>query len=107
MRIWLIGGGHASVKPVRQLWKSADLELIVSAPIERPAIVEQGIIDQVDYVEMVTPLNINTQARRVRPDLILLDADAASFSRGTGASALSQALAEESAAASDYPCLVI
>ena len=107
MRIWLIGGGQASVKVVRQLQKSADMELIVSAPVERPPIVQQGLIDQVDYVEVVTPLNINAQARRVRPDFIFLDADAASFSRGTGGSALLQALAEESAAASTYPCLVI
>jgi hypothetical protein len=93
---------------LRQLQKNDAIEVVVSAGNDQPPIVQEGVIEQVDYVETVTPLNINQLGRRIRPDLILLDSTAAgSFGRGAGGAALSHALAEETAAASDYPCLVI
>ncbi len=108
MRIWLIGGGQASLVALHQLRKNDALEVVLSAGSDRPLVVQEGAIAQVDHVETVTPLNVNQLARRTRPDLILLDSTAAgSFGRGSGQSVLSQALAEETAASSDYPCLVI
>jgi hypothetical protein len=108
MRIWLIGGGQASLVALRQLHKNDAIEVVVSAGSDRPVVVQEGVIAQVDFVETVTPVNVNQLGRRTRPDLILLDSTAAgSFGRGASQSALSHALAEETAAASDYPCLVI
>jgi hypothetical protein len=108
MRIWLIGGGQASLVALGQLQKNDAIEVVVSAGNDQPLVVQQGVIERVDYVETVTPLNINQLGRRTRPDLILLDSTAAgSFGRGAGGAVLSQALAEETAAASPYPCLVI
>ena len=58
---------------------------------------------------MVTSVNINNLARRIRPDLILLDssADERRLSHLVGGPALSRALLEEIAAESEYPCLIV
>ena len=108
MRIWLIGAGQAGTEALRQLSKNEDLEIVVSADNERPQAVREGVIGKVDHVETVNSVNINTLARRTRPDLILVDITAlGSLGRVTGGTALSQALISEIAAASDYPCLVL
>ena len=86
MRIWVIGMGRAGSSAVRQLQKNSAIELITSDPQERPRAVEDGLVDAVDYVERVTPININTLARRIRPDMILITAGAGlqSYSNVTG-----------------------
>ncbi len=109
MRIWLIGAGQAGSEALRQLHKNEEITVVVSAPDAEPPAVRDKVIAKVDYVENVTPVNINILARRIRPDLILIDSTAleTGLSRVTGGSALSQALTYEIAAISDYPCLVI
>ena len=108
MRIWMIGAGPVGTAALRQLRKNEEIEVVVSAATERPHAVAERVIARVDHVEAVTPININTLARRIRPDLILIDSAAVGgFGRVTGGTALSQALLEEMAAASEYPCLVI
>lgn len=109
MRIWLIGAEQRGSEVLRQLQKNSNIEVIVSDPKERPKAVNDGIIAKVDHVELVTPVNINTLARRIRPDLILIDpgADPHNFGRLTGGTAFAEALNNEIAAASDYPCVVL
>lgn len=108
MRVWVIGGGEASKEALRQLSKDEEFEVVLTAATERPPVVQEGLVERVDHVDVVTPVNINTLARRIRPDLILLDSTAVgNLGRVTGGSALTQALIYEIAAASDHPCLVI
>ncbi len=109
MRVWLIGAGQAGAEAVRQLRKNEEITVVVSAPTADPPALRDRVIDKVDYVENVTPVNINSLARRVRPDLILIDSTAleTGLARVSGGSALSQALTYEIATTSDYPCLVI
>lgn len=109
MRIWLIGAEDAAIDALEQLRKHQDIELFVSAPTERPKAVVDGVIDRVTYVEYVTPVNINTLARRIRPDLILVDptADERHYGRVAGGVAFSEALTYELANVSDYPCLIL
>ncbi len=108
MRVWMIGAGHAGTEALRQLQKHDEIEIIVSADQDRPQAVKDGVIARVDYVEVVTSVNVNAMARRIRPDLILLDTTAVgALGRVTGGNALSQALIAEIAAASDYPCLIL
>lgn len=109
MRVWLVGAGQAGSEALRQLRKNEEITVIVSAPVADPPALRDKVIAKVDYVENVTPVNVNTLARRVRPDLILIDSTAleTGLSRVTGGSALSQALTYEIATNSDYPCLVI
>ena len=89
--------------------KDADIEVFISARSEQPKAVTDGVIDRVNYVEHVTPVNVNDLARRIRPDLILIDsgADERSYGRMDGGLVFSDSLMNEVAAASDYPCLIL
>jgi hypothetical protein len=109
MRIWLIGAGRAGTEALRQLGKNEEIAVVVSAQIADPVAVREQVIAKVDYVEAVTPLNVNTLARRIRPDLILVDrtAQEGGLGRVSGGASLSQALIDEIAAVCDYPCLVL
>ena len=109
MRIWLIGADDRGTEAIRQFEKSSQIDLVVSDPSDRPKAVVDGILSHIDYVERITSLNINQVARRVRPDLILIDAGALERNWGhvTGGSALSEAMTYEMAASSDYPCIVL
>jgi hypothetical protein len=107
MRIWLIGASSNGTEAIKQLQKSSQIDLIVSAASPDPRAVREGVLDQVDFVETVTPVNVDSLARRIRPDLILIDGSASSYRGRSGGSELSQALTYEIAAASEYPCVII
>lgn len=107
MRIWLIGAGQAGSAALRQLHKRDDIEIIVTADTDRPPAVRDGIVGKVDYIESVTALNINSLARRIRPDLILVDSSINKLNRVSGGAVFSQSMLEEMAASSDYPCILL
>lgn len=109
MRVWLIGADRHAIEALQQLKKNRNISVTISATSVTPRAVKDGIIDKVDFVETVTPLNINQLARRVRPDLILIDPTSGERSYGhvVGGMALSDALTYEIAASSEYPCLVL
>ncbi|MEM7534526.1 MAG: hypothetical protein AAF639_20260, partial [Chloroflexota bacterium] len=94
MRVWLIGAGKSGIKALVQLKKDGKTKVFISSPSVRPKAVIDGVIEQVNYVEHVTPLNINLLAKRIRPDLILIDsgAKASHLGRFTGGLALSEAM---------------
>jgi hypothetical protein len=109
MRIWLIGADVAGSEALQQLKKNPTIDVVVSDVTERPRAVLDRIIVKVDYIENVTPLNINQLARRVRADLILIDTGAAmrALGRVSGGKFFAQALQTEMAAAAEIPCLVL
>lgn len=109
MRIWLIGADQAGSEALRQLKKNPAITIVVSDASERPKAVTDGVIAKVDMVENVTALNINQLARRIRPDLILIDAGAArrAMGRVSGGTVFAEALQSEMTAASETPCLIL
>lgn len=107
MRIWLIGAGQAGSAALRQLRKNDDIEVVVTAESEQPQAVRDGLLERVDYVETVTSLNINTIARRIRPDLILVDPAMTALKGVSGGAVFNQSMLEEMAASSDYPCILL
>lgn len=109
MRVWLIGAGNIGSVALRQLQKSSSVEIFVSDPSDQPEAVRDGLIEQVDLVENITPVNVNEIARRVRPDLILLSPGIGEQGFGAieGSKALSEALNYEIIIASEYPCLIL
>ncbi|MBE2238934.1 MAG: hypothetical protein IAE81_14175 [Caldilineaceae bacterium] len=109
MRIWLIGADQAGTSALKQLRKNPEIQVVVSDAIPRPKAVEQRVIGQVDFIESVTPLNINQLVKRVRPDLILLDRGAIqrAFSRLSEGFAFAESIQNEIAAASAIPCIVL
>lgn len=107
MRIWLIGAGKAGSAALRQLGKNESIEVIVTAETDRPPAVRDGVLDHVDYVETVNSLNINTLARRIRPDLILVDPTVNTIGRVTGGATFTQSMLDEMASSSEYPCILL
>ena len=109
MRIWLIGAEQAGATILRQLKKNREIEVVVSDTIDRPRAVVDQVIAKVDFVETVTPANINQLSRRIRPDLILIDHSATqrALSRVTGGMAFAESIQDEIASACDIPCLVL
>jgi hypothetical protein len=109
MRIWLIGADQTGTEVLRQLKKNPTIDVIVSDAIERPKAVMERVIAKVDYVENVSPINLNQLARRVQPDLILIDASAATRDMGrlSGGHVFAEALQAEMVAGSEAPCLVL
>ena len=109
MRIWLIGADQEGSNVLRQLRKNATAEVIVSDIQERPRAVVDGVIDKVDSLEPVNSTNINQQARRIRPDLIVIDSGAMqrALRRVSGGNAFTESLVAEMAAASEFPCIVL
>ena len=109
MRIWLIGADEAGSEVLRQIQKNPNIEVIVTDTTDRPKSVLDRVIEKVDAVENVTQVNINTLAKRLRPDLILIDSGAAkrNLSRLSGAMVYAEAFQNEMAAISDFPCIII
>lgn len=109
MRVWLIGADVAGSSALRQLRKNPEIEIVVSDSTDRPKAVSDRVLDHVDYVESVTSININQLARRVRPDLILIDRGALqrAIGRVSGGVTFVEALQNEIAASSEFPCLIL
>ncbi len=109
MRVWLIGAGKIGTAALLQLRKNPEIQVVVSDPIPNPTAVEEGIIERVDYVENVTPVNVNRLARRIRPDLVLLTPSVVEHGLGSmeGAAALVEALNYEIASRCEYPVLIL
>ena len=109
MRVWLIGAGRAGSSVLKQLWKNLDIDVIVSDPHADPQAVKDGLIDSVNFVERITPMNINQIAQQIRPDLILIATGSGRKGYGNveGSAALADAINYETAASSDCPCLII
>ncbi len=109
MRVWLIGAGNIGSVALRQLLKNPAVEIFVSDPSDEPEAVRDGLIERVDLVANISPVNVNEIARRVRPDLILLSPGIGEqgFGGVEGSKALSDALNYETTVASDYPCLIL
>ncbi|MEX1019237.1 MAG: hypothetical protein WDZ49_06240 [Litorilinea sp.] len=109
MRVWVVGAGQAGTQTIRQLQKNEDITIIVSDASTAPRAVTEKVIEAVDYVETVSPANINSLGRRIRPDLILIDpsAEGRNLSGVTGAGNFMRALSNEIALSSDYPCLIL
>ena len=109
MRVWLIGAGHIGSVALRQLQKNPAVEIFVSDPSVEPEAVRDGLIERVDLVANISPVNVNEIARRVRPDMILLSPGIGEQGFGAieGSKALSDALNYETIVASEYPCLIL
>lgn len=109
MRVWLIGAGYIGSVALQQLQKNSAVEIFVSDPSDEPEAVLSGLIERVDLVANISPVNVNEIARRVRPDLILLSPGIGEqgFGAVEGSKALSEALNYETTVASEYPCVIL
>lgn len=109
MRIWLIGADQTGTAVLRELKKNPEIAVVVSDVTDQPRAVLERVIPKVDFVETVTPVNVNQLARRIRPDLILIDGRAArrNLARISGGAEFAEALQGEIVAASQTPCILL
>ena len=72
MKALVIGAGELGSRVIKQLRKNPGIEIIVADYREDNLAVQQGIIDHVDILEHLTPLNISECCEQTEPDMIFL-----------------------------------
>jgi hypothetical protein len=109
MRVLVIGAGRTGSKVLRQLQKNPTLTIVTCDPREAPLAVQQGIIDQVDMQETLTPLTLNYVIAKAEPDLILLTSASEDFGLGTapGVDVMVDSLKRELASLSTVPIIEV
>ena len=109
MRVLVIGAGRTGSRVIRQLKKNPALTIIVCDSREEPYAVQQGLIEQADIKETLTPLTLNYVVDKTRPDLILLASASEDFGLGTapGVDVLVDSLKRELASLSAVPLVEV
>jgi dihydrodipicolinate reductase len=109
MKILVIGAGRAGARAVRQLKKNPEIEILTADPHKSPYAVQQDIIQKVDYIETVTPLNLDYLLDQAQPDLVLLATTTEDLGLGEapGLDMLADALREELVSISEVPIIEV
>jgi len=105
--VLVVGAGKTGVEVLRQLLKNPRLRILTLDPRENPDAVGQGIIQNVDFKEALTPLTLDHVLRQARPDMILLTCTAEDMGLGqsAGMDMFSDALRDELATIADVPVI--
>ncbi len=72
MKVLVVGAGALGIRVIKQLRKSEEFEIVVADYREDCQAVREGVIDRIDILEHLTPLNIGDCCNRVEPDIIFL-----------------------------------
>jgi len=109
MRILVIGAGRTGAKVLKQLQKNPAFEILTADPRQVHHAVEEGIIEQVDINEVLTPLTLETVLEQARPDLVLLamSTEDMGLGKAPGMEILADALKEELSALSRVPVIEV
>jgi len=109
MRVLVIGAGRGGAKVIRQLQKNPALKVLTVDPRREPYAVQQGIIEEVDIHEVLTPLTLDHILEQAEPDLILIATSTQDLGLGDapGMDILAQSLREELAALSEVPVIEV
>jgi cation diffusion facilitator CzcD-associated flavoprotein CzcO len=109
MTILVVGAGNTGVQVLRQLLKNPRLKILTLDPRDNPAAIQQGLLENVDFKEALTPLTLDAVLKAARPDLILLTSTAQDMGLGetVGIDMLSDALRDELATISDVPVIEV
>ncbi len=109
MRILIIGAGPVGARVLRQLQKNPELTVITVDAQENPYAVEQGIINQIDIPEALTPLNLDYIIAQTQPDLILLTQATEDLGLGDapGMGLMADALRDELVSISEVPMIEV
>ncbi len=109
MRVLLVGAGVAGTRVLRQLRKNPNLTVLTVDPREQPPAVLQGLIESVDYREVLTPLTLEFIVSQAKPDLVLIATETEDLGLGSpaGMEMLAEALKDEVVAAAEVPILEV
>lgn len=107
MTILVVGVGKTGTQVLRQLLKNPRLKILTLDPRENPHAVSQGIIENVDFKEALTPLTLDSVLKVTHADLILLTSTAQDMGLGesAGVDMFSDALRDELSTIADIPVI--
>lgn len=107
MRILVIGAGATGAAVIKQLRKNPELTVVTADPRPNPAAVAQGVIENVDIREPLTPFNLDAILAQAQPDLVLLTRAPEDLGLGDapGMDLFSESLGEELEAISTAPLI--
>ncbi|MCK4457406.1 MAG: hypothetical protein KAW39_06675, partial [Thermoplasmata archaeon] len=54
----VVGGGDLGIRVIKQLRKNPGISFVVADYRDNPTAVQKGVIDSVDILEHITPMNI-------------------------------------------------
>lgn len=72
MRALIVGAGALGIRVIKQLRKNDKFEMVVADYREDCQAVREGVLDKVDVLEHLTPLNIEECCDDVEPDIVFL-----------------------------------
>ena len=107
--ILVIGAGKAGAKVLLQLKKNLKLEVITVDSRETPFSVNEGIIDSVDYIADLTPIELKPLIERIAPDIVLVTTSREDISRSNvpGLEILVDTLRQELEYTADVPIIAV
>ncbi len=109
MTVLVVGAGKTGAGVLRQLLKNPVLRIVTLDPRENPYAIQEGILEDVDFKEPLTPLSIDSIIKAARPDLVLLTTSPQDMGLGeaAGIDVLSAALHDELATIADVPVIKV
>jgi hypothetical protein len=105
----VIGAGKVGAKVLLQLKKNSKLELTTVDSRKKPFAVEEGIIDSVDYIAELTPIELKPLIERNAPDIVLVTTSREDISRSNvpGLEILVDSLRQELEITADVPIIAV
>ena len=107
MRILVFGAGRTGSDVILQLQKNEKITIVTADPRRDPQAVQEGIIEQVDITEVITPMTLESILSASKPDLLLLamPTEEMGLGKAPGVDILADALRDEIAAVSTVPVI--
>ena len=107
--ILVIGAGKAGAKVLLQLKKNPKLDVTTIDSRETPIAVEEGIIDSIDYIAELTPIELKPLIERIAPDIVLLTTSREDISKSNvpGLEILVDTLRQELEFAAEVPIIAV
>lgn len=107
--ILVIGAGKVGAKVLLQLKKNPKLYVSTVDSREVPFAVEEGIIDYVNYIVELTPIELKPLIERIDPDIVLVTTSREDISRSNvpGLEILVDSLRQEIELTVDVPIIAV
>jgi hypothetical protein len=107
--ILVIGAGNVGAKVLLQLKKNPKIEVKTVDSRETPFAVEEGIIDSVDYIAELTPIELKPLIESIAPDIVLVTTSREDISRSNvpGLEILVDSLRQELELTADVPIIAV
>ena len=109
MRVLVVGAGVTGTRVLQQLQKNPKLLLLTTDPQKKPHAVAEGVIESVDFQEVLTPLTLEYIVSKASPDIILIATETEDLGLGSaaGVEMMAEAIRDEVASLSKVPVIEV